>query len=157
MALRICLRAAVDGRCRTGAVLVFEESGMDMSNGLRHLFQHRVKRRKGDTARLAARLAPLEEQGKAIAIDQKQSVGGVSQESGAIVIDRNNLQVPREMMEGSESKGLLGMEPVVLVILGFMLCFHRVYRVADLADACGVKTVSSFKFKVWSWKLEYKL
>jgi len=94
-----------------------------MSNGLRHLFQHRVRRRKGDTARLAARLAPLEEQGKAIAIDQKQSVGGASQESGAIVVDRNSLQVPKEMMEGSEAKGLFGMEPVVLVILGFMLCF----------------------------------
>jgi hypothetical protein len=97
---------------------------MDMSNGLRHLFQHRVKRRKGDTARLAASLAPLEEQRPAaIAIDQKQSVGGASQESGAIVVDRNTLNVPKEMMEGSGSKGFLGMEPVVLIILGLMLAF----------------------------------
>jgi len=95
-----------------------------MSNGIKHLFQHRVRRGKGNTARLAARLAPLEEQHQeATAIDQKQRAGGVSQEAGAIVVDRNNLHVPREMLEGSGKKGLLGMEPVVLVILGLMLCF----------------------------------
>ena len=95
-----------------------------MSNGLRHLFQHRMKRRKGDTARLAARLAPLEEQrSPAITGEQKQRVGGASQEPGAIVVDRKNLHVPKEMMEGTGTKGLFGMEPVVIVILGLMLAF----------------------------------
>jgi hypothetical protein len=95
-----------------------------MSNGLRHLFKHRVRRRKGDTAGLAARLAPLEEQRHAaVTSDQKQRVGGVSQEPGAIVVDRNSLNVPKEMMEGAGTKGLFGMEPVVLVILGLMLAF----------------------------------
>lgn len=95
-----------------------------MSNGIRHLFQHRVRRRKGDTARLKERLAPLEEQRhEPNAMDQKQRAGGVIQESGAIVVDRNNLHVPEEMMEGSHGKRFLGMEPVVLVILGLMLGF----------------------------------
>ncbi len=93
-----------------------------MSNGLKHLFKHRVKRQKGDTASLAARLAPLEEQTRP-AIDQRERVGGVSQEPGAIVVDRNNVHVPKEMLERSAGKGFLGMEPIVLVILGFMLCF----------------------------------
>lgn len=95
-----------------------------MSNGLRHLFKHRVRRRTGNTAGLAARLAPLEEQRSgAVAAGNKQRVGGASQEPGAIVVDRNNLNVPKEMMEGTGTKGLFGMEPVVLVILGLILAF----------------------------------
>ena len=95
-----------------------------MSNGLKHLFRHRVKRSKGDTSKIAARLAPLEEQKlSSVTIDQHQAIGGASQEIGAIVVDRNNLQVPKEMLESSGGKSLLGMEPVVLFILGLMLCF----------------------------------
>jgi hypothetical protein len=104
--------------------LVFEESGMDMSKPLSYLFQHRVRRKKGDTAQLAAQLAPLEEQNKGGAeatLNDRRS--GASQESGAIVVDRNSLIVPKEMMEGPGRCGLLGMEPVVLAILGFMLAF----------------------------------
>ena len=94
-----------------------------MSNGIKHLFKHRVRRQKGDTARLAARLAPLEEQGQrtTTAIEER-AAAGIDQEPGTIVVDKNNLHVPREMMEGGENK-TLGMEPVVLVILAFMLCF----------------------------------
>ena len=94
-----------------------------MSNGIKHLFKHRARRQKGDTARLAARLAPLEEQGhrNTTAIEER-AAAGIDQEPGTIIVDRNNLQVPREMMEDREHK-LLGMEPVVLVILAFMLCF----------------------------------
>lgn len=94
-----------------------------MSNGIKHLFRHRVRRQKGDTARLAARLAPLEEQGSSqtTAIEER-AAAGIDQEPGTIVVDKNNLQVPREMMEGGEKK-FLGMEPVALVILAFMLCF----------------------------------
>ena len=94
-----------------------------MSNGIKHLFRHRGRRQKGDTARLAARLAPLEEQGSSqtTAIEER-AAAGIDQEPGTIVVDKNNLQVPREMMEGGEKK-FLGMEPVALVILAFMLCF----------------------------------
>ena len=94
-----------------------------MNNGIKHLFKHRVRRQKGDTARLAARLAPLEEQGQrtTTAIEER-AAAGMDQEPGTIVVDKNNLHVPREMMEGGEKK-LLGMEPVVLVILALMLCF----------------------------------
>ena len=94
-----------------------------MGNGLRHLFKHRVRRTKGNTARLAARLAPLEEQGSSqtTAIEER-AAAGIDQEPGTIIVDKNNLQVPREMMEGGE-KRFLGMEPVTLIILAFMLCF----------------------------------
>lgn len=94
-----------------------------MSNGITNLFRHRVKRSKGDTSKLAARLAPLEEQKlSSVMIDQHQAIGGASQEIGAIVVDRDNLQVPKEMLDSSGGR-FLGMEPVVLVILGLMLCF----------------------------------
>lgn len=94
-----------------------------MSNGIKHLFKHRARRQKGDTALLAARLAPLEEQGSSqtTAIEER-AAAGIDQEPGTIVVDRNDLQVPLEMAPGG-GKTLLGMEPVVLVILGFMLCF----------------------------------
>jgi hypothetical protein len=104
--------------------LVFEEGGMDMSKPLSYLFQHRIRRKKGDTAQLAAQLAPLEEQDKRradSALNDKR--GGASQESGAIVVDRNSLTVPKEMMESPGTKGFFGMERVVLVILGVMLAF----------------------------------
>ena len=96
---------------------------MDLSNGMKHLFKRRVRNHKPDTARLAARLAPLEEQGQrtTTAIEERIA-SGADQEPGTIVVDKNKLQVPREMMEGGE-KHFLGMEPVALVILAFMLCF----------------------------------
>ncbi len=94
-----------------------------MSNGLKQLFKHRVRRQKGDTARLAARLAPLEEQSsRTTTANEERIAAGMDQEPGTIVVDRNNLQVPKEMIEDG-GKRLLGMEPVVLVILGFILCF----------------------------------
>ena len=93
-----------------------------MSNGIRHLFKHRVRRKKSDTARLAERLAPLEEQGQRTTAIEERAATGIDHEPGTIVVDKNNLQVPKEMIEGS-GKGFLGMEPVALVILGFMLCF----------------------------------
>ena len=93
-----------------------------MSNGIKHLFKHRRKRQKPDTARLAARLAPLEEQGRRTTTASEERAASLNQEPGTIVVDKNNLLVPREMMEGGE-KTILGMEPVALVILVFMLCF----------------------------------
>ena len=85
----------------------------------------RGKRRKGDTARLAAQLAPLEEQDRQAASQQLQGPGGSPADPhfGAIVVDNDELQVPQGVMEGSGEKTYLGMEPVVIVILAVMLVF----------------------------------
>ena len=91
-----------------------------MSRQLSHLLQHRVKRKKGDTTQLAAQLAPLEEQktpGRQGGIHP-----GATQEAGAIVVNEN-VTLHEDIMEGRVAHGFLGMEPVVLVILGFMLAF----------------------------------
>lgn len=85
------------------------------------------KRKKGDTARLAALLAPLEERDKQTAV-QPQATASPKLESAAavfeeIIVDNADLQVPVDIMEGGEGKTFLGMEPVVLVILGGMLVF----------------------------------
>ena len=96
-----------------------------MNKQLSYLLQHRVKRKKGDTTRLAARLAPLEEQ-KRPAQDhsgQGGSHGGATQEVGAIVVGNENLRLSGDIMEGNPASGFLGIEPVVLVILVFMLAF----------------------------------
>ena len=88
----------------------------------------RRKHKKGDTAQLAAQLAPLEEQDRQLT---KQPLAGkefpiVSQADphfGEIVVDNDNLHVPQDILEGGGEKTYLGMEPVVLVILGLMLAF----------------------------------
>lgn len=83
------------------------------------------KRKKGDTAELAARLAPLEELDKSSAAKQLPSSPplGADPHYGAIVVDTDSLNLPKDMMEGSGGGTILGMEPVVLVILGVMLAF----------------------------------
>lgn len=86
------------------------------------------KHKKGDTARLAAQLAPLEEQDRQAAKRQLPVQPAPSEIQGdpgfsAIVVDHNNLQVPKDIMEGGDEKTYLGMEPVVIVILGVMLLF----------------------------------
>lgn len=88
----------------------------------------RGKHKKGDTAQLAAQLAPLEELDKSSAAKQIGSSPrpGDSQadlQDGVIVVDNDNLHVPQDIMEGGGEKTFLGMEPVVLVILGVMLAF----------------------------------
>jgi hypothetical protein len=97
---------------------------------LRHPL-HR-KRKKGDTAHLAAQLAPLEEQDAHAARKQGakghgtgQQNGGLIQEHGALIVDTDNMHVLDRMGEGTrEGKGqLLGIEPVVLVIICVMLVF----------------------------------
>ena len=99
---------------------------MDLKKTL-HIHRH-GKHRKGDTARLAAQLAPLEEQDQRAAAQQlenKAAVVKMQSDPGfsAIVIDKDSLTVPTEIMEGSNEKTYLGMEPVVIVILGVMLVF----------------------------------
>jgi hypothetical protein len=88
----------------------------------------RGKHKKGDTARLAAQLAPLEEQAQHDAVhklagDQPPDNSRSDPHFGEIVVDNDNLHVPQDIMEGSDEKTFLGMEPVVLVILGIMLIF----------------------------------
>ena len=98
---------------------------------LKRLTLHRGSRRKGrkaDTAQLAAQLAPLEERSKGAAVKQVgvDSASGNSQADpavGAIIVDRDLTHVPRDIMEDGGEKTYLGMEPVVLVILGVMLIF----------------------------------
>ena len=89
------------------------------------------RRKKGDTAQLAAQLAPLEEQNAQAARQQGANGhgagqnGGLIQEHGALIVDTENLNVLRGLGEG-ENKGqehFLGIEPVVLVILCVMLAF----------------------------------
>lgn len=89
---------------------------------------HIHRRKKGDTAQLAAQLAPLEEQNKQAAAQQSRHqpssiTGGASQEIGAIVIDNTPASLSADITEGQTGTTFLGMEPVVVVILCFMLAF----------------------------------
>ncbi len=97
---------------------------MDMKLNMRS----RGKRKKGDTAQLAARLAPLEELDKTSAARQLASRPHLRDPMadphyGAIVVDNDNMNLPKDIMEGSGGETFLGMEPVVLVILAVMLAF----------------------------------
>jgi hypothetical protein len=88
----------------------------------------RDKRKKGDSAQLAAKLAPLEEldsRGAATQLGSNPHPGDsqADPQYGVIVVDNDNLLVPKDIMEGGDEKTYLGMEPVVLVILGIMLIF----------------------------------
>jgi hypothetical protein len=96
-------------------------------------FRHPLhrKRKKGDTAQLAAQLAPLEELDARAA--QKQGAnghgsgqnGGLIQEHGALIVDTENLHVLKGMGESGDAgnEHFLGIEPIVLVILCVMLIF----------------------------------
>ena len=97
-----------------------------MNKQLSYLLQHGMHRKKGDTTQLAAQLAPLEEQKGREAYgrhDEGASHGGIIQEHGAIVVGNENLRLSKDILEGRTGGGFLGMEPVVLVILGLMLAF----------------------------------
>jgi hypothetical protein len=92
-----------------------------MNKRFKYLLQHRTRRKKGDTAELAAQLAPLEERKRVDAVSQGLRA---SQQNGAIVVDNDSLPLPKEVMEGrSGGRHFLGMEPVVLAILFVMLTF----------------------------------
>jgi hypothetical protein len=100
---------------------------MDIKKLVLHRSSRR-KARKGDTAQLAAQLAPLEELVNSAAVKQVRTDsptgnGYADPDSGAIIVDKTDSLVPRDMMEGGDEKGFSGMEPVVLVILGIMLTF----------------------------------
>ena len=98
---------------------------MDLKDSLH--FRRRQKNRKGDTAQLAAQLAPLEEMEKRRGANQAASspaaISPADPHYGAIIVDNEGLHVPVDVMEGGGEKTYLGMEAVVIVILGFMLLF----------------------------------
>lgn len=96
-----------------------------MSKQFARLMQHRTKRRKGDTAQLAAQLAPLEEQDRAAAekqvADKSLAQPGKQRERGTIVVDTGSLVIPKNVE--TEERPLWRIEPVVIVIVGLMLLF----------------------------------
>jgi RNA:NAD 2'-phosphotransferase (TPT1/KptA family) len=92
---------------------------------LRHPLRDRhLKRKKGNTAQLAAQLAPLEEQDRQAARRQGANGNGsrLIQEQGALIVDTNHLHLPSELTEAGGSK-MWEVEPVVLVIIGAILLF----------------------------------
>lgn len=88
--------------------------------------RHRLRRRKGDTRELAAQLAPLEEQrpaGEPAVSIPGDSAELVTQEKGAIVVGNQKPHLPKDLIEGDAPRRFLGVEPVVLAIVGLMLVF----------------------------------
>lgn len=124
MALRLYFCTPINGGCRFCALPVLEEGEMDIK---KRAHSPRHKRRKGDTARLAAQLAPLEEQNKPAAEQQigsqVESNAQLQRDYGSIIVDNLNLHVPKDIVEGGEEKRFLGIEPVVLVVLIIVLSF----------------------------------
>lgn len=97
-----------------------------MKKPFRYLIEHRAGHKKGHKE-IAAQLAPLEEQHKGAAARTRTTAGELHsrlvQEPGAIIVDSEGLSLSDDIAEGRYGKQFLGMEPVVLVILGFMLLF----------------------------------
>jgi len=85
----------------------------------------RRKRKKGDTAKLAAQLAPLEEQDKRVAKEPGEVRGlrhaFAHQEPGAIVVERDSLHVSEDLRR--QNTGVAGLEPVVIVIICLVLAW----------------------------------
>ena len=88
-----------------------------------YLLSHRLRRHTGDTNELAARLAPLEELLPADSKERADSSKVVAQENGAIVVGRQQPTLPEDVIEVSHRKTVLGLEPVVIAIVGLMLVF----------------------------------
>lgn len=87
-----------------------------------------LKHKKGDTAELAKQLAPLEEQdkrnaAKQISVSPHLGDPQADPHHGAIVVENDSLHAPKDLMESGGEKTFLGIEPVVLVIVGVMLAF----------------------------------
>ena len=91
--------------------------------GLSKLIAHRLRRRSGDTRELAARLAPLEELGESSETSRTNTSQLVAQENGAIVVGAERPELAKEVVAAEERNGALGLEPVVIVIVGLILAF----------------------------------
>lgn len=128
MAFRLHLCPSFHGGGGVGSLHVLEEGEMDIKKKFSRYLRPGGKGMKGNTAQLAAQLAPLEEQDRPTTVPQVGSDlhsgnGQADPDYGAIIVDKDNLHVPKDMMEGGDEKRFLGMEPVVLVILVVMLAF----------------------------------
>lgn len=96
-----------------------------MNDHLPHSVRHGQRKRKGDTAQLAALLAPLEELNKS-AEKQQDDVTGLHppvahQEVGAIVVEADGADLVED--QRPKQKAILGLEPVVVVIVSLLLGF----------------------------------
>ena len=129
MAIRLYLCTAFHGGSGICSLPVLEESEMDMKHAKSsRLHSGRKKRRKGDTDRLRAQLAPLEELDKPAAEQQigsplSAATGEGDRQFGAIVVDNDDLKVPTDIVETGGKGQFWGIEPVVLVVLIIMLGF----------------------------------
>ena len=83
---------------------------------------HPVRRRSDDTHELAAQLAPLEELSEASEAGTNGSQL-VAQENGAIVAGVDQPELAKNVVAAEERNGALGVEPVVIVIVGLLLAF----------------------------------
>ena len=98
-----------------------------MKDELPDLMHNHRKSAKDEREQIAAELAPLEEREQRTAQKRMGSESlrkGTNQETGAIVVDNAGLNIPKGVIdESSDEKRFLGIEPVVLVILGAMLLY----------------------------------
>jgi hypothetical protein len=95
-----------------------------MNKDTSRLLRHKTRHKRGDTAQLAAQLAPLEELDKTK--EQADDLTGLRspvahQEVGAIIVEADSLSHARDQRRKSDAP--LGLEPVVVVILCLMLAF----------------------------------
>ena len=84
---------------------------------------HAHHRHSGDTRELAAQLAPLEELSESGESGRTNASQVVAQEDGAIVVGVEQPEVAKEVVAAEERNGALGLEPVVIVIVGLILAF----------------------------------
>ena len=84
---------------------------------------HAHHRQSGDTRELAAQLAPLEEFGESSETSRTNGSQMVAQENGAIVVGADQPEVAKEVVAEEGRNGALGLEPVVIVIVGLCLAF----------------------------------
>lgn len=97
-----------------------------MNNRFSRELRRKLRRRKSDTAKLAAQLAPLEQQTKRARSsdgDGNNRSAIAHQEVGAIVVEGPAAGLSRELAEVQESDHHRGLEPVVLVIVLLALSF----------------------------------
>jgi hypothetical protein len=85
----------------------------------------RKRRKKGDTAKLAAQLAPLEEQDKRVAKEHADARGLrhaiAHHEPGAIIVEGDRSSIAEDLRK--QNTGVAGLEPVVIVIVCIVLAF----------------------------------
>ena len=84
---------------------------------------HRPGRRSTDTHELAEQLAPLEEQRASNEASRTNGSQLVAQENGAIVVGAEQTELAKEVGATEVRNGALGLEPVVIVIVGLLLAF----------------------------------